>query len=256
MRRLFFPLIASTREIRIAGEKAHYLSAVLRCRKGDEFIFFDAQGISYKAIVKGITRNEVFAEIAGVVQSDTEPLLNIVLIQGLLKGEKMDLVIQKTTELGVREIVPTITERSQVRETRKIDRWRKIAEDAARQCGRTGVPIIHEPFFMNALFTQDSLFGSHLTDRKGLLFWEEEGTGLSKALDGLKGSGSIVIAVGPEGGFTREEVRLAESRGFLTASLGKRILRAETAAVSAMAIVQFSLGDIGDKPGTLRQEHG
>lgn len=244
MRRLFLPSIGPG-EIKITGEKAHYLFTVLRCKKGEELILFDSRGASYRTAIKAMSKKEVLVEVVGDVPSDTESPLNIILIQGLLKGEKMDLVVQKTTELGLKEIVPTVTERSQVRETRKVERWKRIAEDASRQCGRTDIPLIHETVSFADVFSHLSALGLRLEERKGLLFWEEGGTGLSKALERLTGAGPLLIAVGPEGGFAREEVRLAEAQGFLTTTLGSRILRSETAAIAATAIVQFFLGDLG-----------
>ena len=150
----------------------------------------------------------------------------------------MDLVVQKTTELGITEILPVMSERSQVKDTRKIVRWRKIAEEASRQSGRNIVPAVHEPVhFRDFLVSQDG---------KGVIFSEEEGMKLSEAVSSLGlHAPSLVIVIGPEGGFSEEEVIFAQEKGFLAVSLGKRILRAETAAISAVALIQFLLGDMG-----------
>lgn len=244
MPRIFLPLGENPRAIHITGEKARYLRTVLRCKKGEQLEVLDGRGLSYSAKIISVAGKEVVAEVTGVSRRDTEPPLNLTLVQGLLKGEKMELVIQKTTELGIREIIPAATERSQVRETRKTARWKKIAEDAARQCGRSAVPIIHEPIPFPSLFSEDSAYAPCFIKSKGILFWEQGGVKMKEARDRLGECMSMIIAVGPEGGFTEGETRLAESRGFLIASLGNRILRAETAAISATAIVQFLFGDL------------
>ena len=241
MRRLLLPDIDASAEIRIGGEKAHYLSTVLRFREGEELILFDGRGASYRARITRMTKREVRAEILGIAQADAESPLDICLIQGLLKGDKMDFVVQKTTELGVKEIIPAVTGRSQSRDTRKVPRWRKIAEEASQQCGRTTVPHVHDTLLFEEIFSPSGVRARC----HGLLFWEEEGTGFHKALQGLKALGPLSIAIGPEGGFTREEATRGESAGLLVTSLGKRILRAETAAIATAAILQFSLGDLG-----------
>jgi 16S rRNA (uracil1498-N3)-methyltransferase len=152
----------------------------------------------------------------------------------------MDLVIQKATELGVTEIVPVITERSQIRETRKVQRWQKIAGEASRQCGRNRIPLIHEPDAFEAVIASQGI-------KRGIIFWEEEGAPFSAAVDKCKGEKKIVLCIGPEGGFSGKEIKTAEERGFSVASLGRRILRAETAAIASITVVQFLLGDLAGR---------
>lgn len=243
MPRIYVPIshIIDNR-ISITDEKAHYLISVLRCRKGDDLIVFDGKGNCLKTRILKADRREVITEVIEKFPCDTESHINITLVQGLLKGEKMDLVIQKTTELGVKEIIPVVTERSQMRETRKVTRWRKIAEEASRQSGRSIIPVIHDPikFFdiLNLLRPSNKV--------NGLLFYEEGGMKLSEAVSSfVPRLSSLFIFVGPEGGFTKEEVFLAKEKGLFVTSLGERILRAETAAISAVALVQFLLGDMG-----------
>lgn len=251
MPRLYFPLINPDGTIHVTGEKAKYLIRVLRSKIGDDIIVFDGKGSSYRAVIKSITTKGVLAEVVEVMQSDAESPFSIILIQGLLKGEKMDLVIQKTTELGVKEIIPAITTRSQLRDTNKLSRWKKVAEDASRQSGRTTVPLIHKPisfcniFSDTTLYNNTPLYNSCFRRFKGLLFWEEGGERLNTVRENLGECLSLTVAIGPEGGFTEEEVKIAESNGFIITSIGNRILRAETAAISATAIVQFLMGDLG-----------
>jgi len=243
MPRVFLPAINfKDNRISITDEKARYLISVLRCRKGDDLVIFDGEGSCIRTTILKADRRKVIADVIEKFSCDTESRLNITLVQGLLKGEKMDMVIQKTTELGVKKIIPVITERSQLRETRKVARWRKIAEEASRQSGRSVVPIIYEPI----------VFENFLTDHDpqyrflGFIFYEEDGMKMSEAVSSLVfRPSSLSVVIGPEGGFTKEEVTIAKERGLLITSLGKRILRAETAAISAMTLVQYLLGDIG-----------
>jgi len=152
----------------------------------------------------------------------------------------MDIVIQKATELGVTGIIPVITHRSQLRETRKHPRWRKIAEEASRQSGRSRVPEIFQTCSFEEIFDTPGL-----TLGKGIIFWEQRGEKLSDVISKLSHTDRIFLLIGPEGGFSEKEVMLASERGCLTATLGSRILRAETASITAVSVIQFALGDIG-----------
>lgn len=238
------PLTEPSGTIQITGEKAKYLAMVLRCREGEELVVFNGKGASLKTIIRRITKKDIVAAVVEVMEADAKTLPAVTLIQGLLKGDKMDLVIQKTTELGIGKIAPVITERSQLRETRKLDRWKKIAEEAARQCGRNDIPDISEPLSFKEFFTEKTM-----PDTLTLLFWEKGGLPLKEAFYGqspLQASDSALkpvnILIGPEGGFTNEEVELAKAHGCIVTSLGERILRAETAALSAVTLVQFLMG--------------
>ncbi len=235
-------LISNTK-IKVPGEKSHYLISVLRCRKGDELIVFNGEGDCFKTRIAKADKREVIAEVIEKFPCDMESFLNIILVQGLLKGEKMDIIIQKTTELGVNRILPVISSRSQVKETKRILRWRKIAEEAARQCGRNMVPIIQEPMRFDDFFQNSS------EKKNGLIFYEEGERRLAETVELIKkkweeGCEELYLAIGPEGGFTKEEIALAENKGLLVTRFGRRILRAETAAISAVALMQFIFGDI------------
>ncbi len=229
-------------QISITEEKARYLTSVLRCKRGDELVIFDGEGNCLRtSILKADRREVITVVLEKSIYNNTESSLNIILMQGLLKGGKMDVVVQKTTELGVKEIIPVITERSQLRETQKITRWRKIAEEASRQSGRTRIPVIHEPVEFSSLFAVHSS-----QSLNGLVFYEEGGMKLSEAISSLvPRPSSLFVFIGPEGGFTKEEVNLAKEKGLIVTSLGKRILRAETTAISAVTLLQFLLGDLG-----------
>ncbi len=226
--------------IKLNADKSHYLTFVLRCKRGDRISVVDGKGKACEAEIVEISKKHVFINILSETALDTESALNLILCQGIPKGEKMDMVVQKATELGVKEIIPLITERCVVKETRKVKRWQKIAEEAAEQCGRTIIPTVHEPVEFRLLFTV------HCSQQmNGFIFWEEGGLSLKDAISKLAIHPStyspIHLLVGPEGGFTSEEVKLAEDHGFIRTTLGKRTLRAETAAIVSVALVQFLL---------------
>lgn len=242
MPRICLPLSAMDKTVSITGEKARYLSTVLRCKNGDDLVIFDGRGRSFRTLIRQVTAKAVIAEVVDIIRSDTESPLNMILIQGILKGEKMDLVVQKTTELGINEIIPVITERSVLKETRKIDRWKKVAEDASRQCGRTAMPVVRELVSFGEALRQIPHIDSDKTG--GFILYEEGGNRLKTALENMNACTTAITAIGPEGGFTKEEVDTAISHGFAVASLGKRILRAETAAIAATGVIQFMLGDL------------
>jgi 16S rRNA (uracil1498-N3)-methyltransferase len=235
--------IEKRKGIWLSADKSHYLVSVLRCREGDAITVIDGTGSAYIARIARITERNVLIDIAGEKASNAESLINLILCQSILKGDKMDFVIQKATELGVKEIIPIITKRTLVKNTRKVGRWRKIAEEAAEQCGRTVIPAVHEPIDLDLLFTvHDS------QQMNGFIFWEEGGISLKEAIKKLLPSPSlhnsntpIFVLVGPEGGWTVDEVKLAESHGFVRTTLGRRILRAETAAIISLALVQLML---------------
>lgn len=237
MPQIFLPSIPDKASIKITGENAKYLLTVLRLKSGDEFIVIDGKGNRYRAGIKSTARQALVAYIKETLPPEPEPSVRVILLQGILKGQKMDLIIQKAAELGVKDIVPVITERSQIRETRKTGRWRKIALEASRQCGRSAVPEVREP----------SLFEEYLKSKdavRGFIFWEEGGKSLSDAFSPSVQK-DLFVAIGPEGGFTKEEVRLAEEKGLIVCTLGRRILKAETAAISAVTLVQFMIGEMG-----------
>ncbi len=225
--------------VRLGDDKLHYLSVVLKCRPGERVIVTDSAGNVHTAVISSLHRKEAILIIGKRHEPLAEPPIDIILLQGLLKGDKMDLVVQKATELGVKRILPLVTERSQLRDTRKTVRWRKIAEEASRQCGRRVIPAIEMPVDFAMVF-DDALFC-----RAGcIIFWEQQGIPYSSSLRQFRDRQQLVLCVGPEGGFSEREVTLAAGHKFIATSLGKRILRAETAAISALAIAQYELGDL------------
>lgn len=236
--RLYCPdLPGSPGSIRLGAEEFEYAKNVLRARPGDKLSLFDGKGRTASGVIDSVSRKEIAVSVLEISDSQERTALEIHFLPAVLKGQKMDFVVQKATELGVCRIRPLITGRTQVGETRKLDRWRKIALEAARQCGRSIVPEVEGPVPFGRYFTEEA--------GTGIIFWERGGGSLRGLPEGLRGAGRLEVAVGPEGGFSAEEVSLAARKGFYAASLGPRILRAETAAVLAIGLVQFLLGDIG-----------
>ncbi|MBF0473498.1 MAG: 16S rRNA (uracil(1498)-N(3))-methyltransferase [Nitrospirae bacterium] len=216
--------------IEIDDESAHYVSNVLRQKAGDSITLFNNIGQYWGGDIVSIRKNQVIINAKPLPTPDVESLLDITLYQGLLKGEKMDLVVQKATELGVKKIVPIITQRCIPTFTRKIERLKKIATQASRQCGRVIIPEIIEP-----LNFKESLSG------KGIIFYEQSGSKIPVFDHSIN---EISLYIGPEGGFSVDEIRVAEEHGLTVASLGKRILRAETAAITAVVLMQYLYGDL------------
>lgn len=241
--------IEKRNHINLSHDKAHYLLNVMRRKTNDIINVIDGHGRAFQAQIQSIRNGSVFLNILTEITPDTESPLNLILCQGIIKGEKMDIVVQKATELGVRQIIPMITERVIVKETRKLKRWQKIAEEAAEQCGRTVIPIIHEPVGMQKFLIQTNSEIPHR--RNGLIFWEEGGKPIADALrdaaypENAKGdsvkNAPFYIVIGPEGGLTSQEAGLAEESGFIKTTLGKRLLKSETAAIAAITLVQFLL---------------
>jgi 16S rRNA (uracil1498-N3)-methyltransferase len=257
MIRIFLPPDKLTSDkVVIDGETARYLSIVLRTKPGEIVTIFDGYGHRYTCKILQIQKKEVVVEQIKKEAFPSESPVAITLAQGLPKSGKMDLIVQKSTELGVGKIVPLITERSQVRHTHKVERWRKIALSASQQSGRIKVPVITDPEnledYLSNRITQlakgyiEDIKGIELAHAAHIIFSEEYGQrNLKQTLTSLKDVREISLLIGPEGGFTREEVSAAVDKGFIEASLGPRILRTETAPIAVISIIQYELGDIG-----------
>lgn len=239
MHRLFVPPERIGELVRLGPSQSRHLETVLRLSPGAELEIFDGQGSSWAARI----------ESAGVLRLGTrkspEPgAADVWLAQALSKGEKLDLVVQKATELGATRILPLAVERSVVRLSeeraeRRMARLRRIAQEAARQSGRSDVPAVDAPC------TLADLAGLLRDDpaRHGLLLDpDEREVRLSQA---ARGALRLLIAVGPEGGFTPAERAQAAQAGFAPVGLGRRVLRTETAGLAALAIVQHLAGDLG-----------
>jgi len=237
-RRFFAPTDAfnfSKRSVTLTADEARHLREVLRLKPGDEVSVFDGEGREFRARVAQARRE--FAELE--LQDEIEPArpespLKITLAVALLKGEKFDLVVQKATELGVVKIVPLITRyadiklRDEADATKRVARWQRIAVEAAKQSGRGLVPEVSNPNPLGSVLKSTSL-----------LFSEKAGEGL-KQIE----TDEVTAIIGSEGGWSDEELEQARAAGAQIVTLGGRILRAETAALTAAALLQHRFGDL------------
>lgn len=232
-------------EVVLAGADAHHIHRVLRLRPGDE-IEASWQGRTYVVRLTQTTPSAVQGRVIGEVEERREPQVRVVLAQALLKGEKLDWVIQKGAELGVEGVVILEAERAVVhlspeKAAQRRERWQRIAREAAQQCGRPVAPFVTGPLpLLQVVASPD--YASHLK----LLAWEGENDFLlRRALVEGEPKAGVLILIGPEGGFTAEEVAAACRTGTQPVSLGPRILRAETAALAVVAAVLYACGELG-----------
>jgi 16S rRNA (uracil1498-N3)-methyltransferase len=244
MARFFLPRI-EIREDRatITGPELNHLR-VLRLRPGDRVILFDDAGWEHEGIMRSLGEGRGDIEITRSYQIDNESPLKVTLALALTKGEKMDWVIEKATELGVQTIVPfvskyTVPKLNEKKAVQRAARWHSIALSAAKQCGRVRIPEI------SALTGFRNLVQAASADALRLLFWEKEsGQGFSELENNQTSVGEVIVMIGPEGGFSSQEADLALEHGFKAVRFGPRILRAETAAVAALSAVQLLWGDL------------
>lgn len=228
------------KSIHLTGEDAKHIKTVLRAREGEEITVCDGLGTDYFCRIVSLD-DGVVAEILGREVCQSEPKTKITLYQGLPKADKMELIIQKCVELGVDCIVAVSTERCIVKldkkEEKKLERWQKIAEAAAKQSGRGKIPEIAPKVlrFSQALDEAKDLDGAIIPYEK------EADRGIRAFVEGFSGK-EIGIFIGPEGGFTEEEIQSAQDAGVLPITLGKRILRTETAGMATLAILLYELG--------------
>jgi 16S rRNA (uracil1498-N3)-methyltransferase len=230
--------------LRVEGNEVKHIRRVLRLKAGDEIIVFDSLGKEYEGTIIEETTSSVVIKIQNIFLSERDSPLDVTLAQSLLKGEKMDYLIQKATELGVREIIPFFSSRSvplleKSGGLKRHHRWGRIAIEASKQCGRGVVPKI-EPLQDYSEMLQIASPGS-----LRLILWEGEGDPLKEVLERSKEKTGIFFIIGPEGGFSQEEVEEAKRAGFIPVTLGRRILRAETASLCLLSILQYEQGDIG-----------
>jgi 16S rRNA (uracil1498-N3)-methyltransferase len=231
-------------KLKIEGQSVKHIRNVLRLKKGDEMTVFDGSGNEYGGTIVEESSSFVIVAIQEILPSKTESPLEVTLAQSLLKGEKMDYLIQKATELGVKEIIPFFSSRSiplleGSKRSAKLRRWMKIAIEASKQCGRGVVPVIQP------IQEYSGLLRSASQDSLRLILWEREGARLREVLTNFKEKTKVFFMVGPEGGFSQEEVENAKQAGFFPISLGERILRSETVSLSLLSVLQYEWGDMG-----------
>ncbi|MEK7376066.1 MAG: 16S rRNA (uracil(1498)-N(3))-methyltransferase [Candidatus Margulisiibacteriota bacterium] len=221
--------------IMITGQDVNHVKNVLRLKPEDELVCFDGKGTEYLCSITSIEKDLVKTRIISSKKADTEPAVKITLVQALPKSSKMDYIIQKAVELGVHKIIPVSTERTIAKGT-KLERWKKIAKEASEQCGRAIIPEVSLTMNFNEFLCMSMNF-----DLK-LIPWEnEKQISLKSVLKKHSDAQNIALLIGPEGGFSAQEVKEAVEQGFKPVSLGKRILRAETAGVAAIAMITYEI---------------
>ena len=243
-RRRFFapPEAFRQKTVVLTADEAKHLREVLRLKPGDQVYVFDGAGNEFRCTIVQAKRDEATLEISEIVAATApESPLNLTLGVALLKGEKFDLVVQKATELGVTRILPVMTRHAdiQLRDAsdaeKRLNRWRRIAMEAAKQSGRATVPEIPLPVSFESVVKSESA-------ELRLLFSERSGKPLTDAISGAPVT--VITLVGSEGGWADEEINLATDNGWRVVTFGGRILRAETAAITVSVLMQNVLGDL------------
>ncbi len=251
MRRFFIPQFSFVQNSEnLPRDVAHHISAVLRLRQNDHVILCDGAGGCFECRIDVISAKKCQVTLVRQWQ-EQETVLPVTLIQGVPHSDKLDLILQKTTELGVTRIVPVHCSRCQYpvpaeKAPRKLERWQKIVAEAARQSERARLPDVL-PVTSFAQAVRES------TDDLKLILWEEADQPLDSALP-QEIPQQVTVVVGPEGGLTQDEVALAKECGFVAVGLGPRILRTETAGMALMAILQFKYGDLNLIPRELSSQ--
>lgn len=233
------------KSITLHGEDVNHIKNVLRMHAGEEIIICDGEGDDYHCRISSLNADSIEAEILDCGISETEMPVKVYLFQGLPKKDKMEMIIQKTVELGVYEIVPVMTRRVIVKldddkkEAKKLERWQAISESAAKQSGRGIIPKIDGVMsFKKALEWAKEMDMAIIPYENA----ESSSEGIAesrKIIESFRGKEKVAVFIGPEGGFEPEEVELAMQYGVKPVTLGKRILRTETAGLMLMSLAGF-----------------
>lgn len=248
--RYFFiePAALETQPVTISGADARHICTVLHFRPGDTIGLLDGTGGGYRAKISHVSPTKVTVKVLGELPAASPPPVRLVVAQAYLKDKKMDHLVRRLSELGMAEWKPFVSTRSVARPPEKRmaarhERWQNIAREAIKQCHRADLPIIHPCCSFDALLADS---GDH---HRRIMFWEQvpEAVDWSESQASEKDTDELMVVLGPEGGFTRDEVMQARDQGFTVAGLGPRILRADTAALAAATIVQYVFGDMGPK---------
>lgn len=230
--------------IEIVGNDVKHIKDVLRL-KTNEKVEIASGGITYTCEIESLLKDRIITRIIDSAEGRNEPRINITLYQGLAKGSKMDLIIQKCTEVGVKEFYPIATHRSVVkikeikREQSKVERWNSIADEAAKQSKRDILPKVRN------IISFDEMIDL-LKDEENIIvpYEDEKGNTIKEKLK-ISGGKNVHLIIGPEGGFEPSEIQKLESIGANIVTLGPRILRTETAGIVASTIIFYELGDLG-----------
>lgn len=225
----------------LRGDNAHHAGRVLRLHPGESVTLCDGKGTDFDCTIETVEKDAVVCRVQDSHPAETEPRQQLTLFMALPKSDKMDFIVQKAVELGVREIVPYLSKNCVSRPDKtekKVERWQKIALEAAKQCGRGYLPAVH------AVVSFEQAAEQAAQSQTALFFYEnEQQTGLHDALSDGVGE-TVSLLIGPEGGFAPEEAAFAVQSGLTSVSLGTRILRCETAPVAALAAVLYAGGNM------------
>lgn len=227
--------------VELDADKARYLGRVLRLHIGDTISVFDGQGSEHNAEILALGKATARLKVTEPLDTQTESALRLHLVQGISRGQRMDFVVQKATELGVKRITPVLTEYGAIkldaaRAARRRDHWQGVAASACEQCGRVRLPLIDAPLSLRDWFAEKPAN----VDRQFIL----RPGARTPLLDAGEPATKVCLLIGPEGGFSDKEYEDAGLMGFESVSLGPRILRTETAAVAALALLQSRWGDL------------
>ncbi len=238
----FFTEIIGEREIILDGENATHISRSLRAKIGDELIVCDGKGTDYKTKIVSIDNSTVTAEIIDSHRCVTESPCRITLFQAMPKSDKFELIVQKAVELGVYEIVPVLTEFCVSRPdeksfNKKLDRYQKIALEAAKQCGRGIIPIVRN------IMGYKECIAKMQESETSIMFYENATSALQKEL--LPQKQSLSVLIGSEGGFSTKEVDFAKENNIKICTMGNRILRCETASFYALSAISYQYENCG-----------
>ena len=244
MHRFFVdPGSISHRAVRFDDDQAHQMRRVLRLRRGDAVLVLDGRGWQYEVMLDEVSHARVTGQVGERTEATGEPAVRLSLFQSLLRREKFEWVLQKGTELGVARFMPVITRRSLVRDIEdvtpeKLNRWRRIIKEAAEQSGRGLLPELAPPLPYAAAVNEARATGH------AIIAWE--GVTHMNIRDALQaGATNIALFIGPEGGFDPDEITEAVDAGCVAVTLGRRILRTETAAIVGTTLILHELGELG-----------
>lgn len=230
----------------IEGEDVKHIYKVLRLDAGDRISINDCEGAEYLGEIKEINKKEVKVNLLEKIELNNESNLKVHLYQGMPKSAKMDLIVQKCTELGISQITPVVTERvivkSDLAEFKKVDRWNRIALEACKQSKRSLIPVINTPIEKEELLETLKQY-----DLIVVPYENQKGQGIKYLTQQVKDKviNSVAIVVGPEGGFEDSEIESFQQLGAYIVTLGPRILRTETAGFVALSLLMYELGDLG-----------
>ena len=240
------PSAAARPAVSIEGSDAHHIKNVLRLKPGDHLKLFDGAGYQYEAVISSLDADSVGVQIQQKMKAPAGSGARLLVAQAFLKEKKMDDLVRKLTELGIAGWVPFFSQRSIARPDKKrlagrIQRWERIATEALKQCRRQHMLEISEALTFDGVLK----LGRDCDLR--IVFWENENSSLNQCLGSRTDNSvnSVMVMLGPEGGFTEKEIEKARQAGFVTAGLGPRILRAETATLAAGTLLQYLFGDMG-----------